>query len=121
MESTTSGPSRWVSQPTTMARGGPASVMSAHTRTHTHTRGRVVGDSDTETSDLSVSGHPCHLVAPDIWKGNILWLMIFGRIIMAHNYGSIMAHDIWKDNIKSMLNGCHDCWTYKAIKFAFNE
>ena len=30
-----------------------------------------------------------------------------------------MAHDIWKDNIKLMLNGCHDCWTYKAIKFAF--
>ena len=29
-----------------------------------------------------------------------------------------MAHDICKDNIKLMLNGCHDCWTYKAIKFA---
>ena len=29
-----------------------------------------------------------------------------------------MAHDIWKDNIKLMLNGCHDCWSYKAIKFA---
>ena len=29
----------------------------------------------------------------------------------------IMAHDIW--NIKLMLNGCHDCWTYIAIKFAF--
>ena len=22
-----------------------------------------------------------------------------------------MAHDIWKDNIKLMLNGCHDCWS----------
>ena len=31
-----------------------------------------------------------------------------------------MAHDIWKDNIKLMLNGCHDCWSYKAIKFAFD-
>ena len=30
-----------------------------------------------------------------------------------------MAHDIWKDNIKLMLNGCHDCWSYKAIKYAF--
>ena len=30
-----------------------------------------------------------------------------------------MAHDIWKDHIKLMLNGCHDCWSYKAIKFAF--
>ena len=25
----------------------------------------------------------------------------------------------WRDNIKLMLDGCHDCWTYKAIKFAF--
>ena len=31
-----------------------------------------------------------------------------------------MAHDIWKNNIKLMLNGCHDCWSYKAIKFAFD-
>ena len=31
-----------------------------------------------------------------------------------------MAHDIWKDNIKLMLNGCHDCWSYKAIEFAFD-
>ena len=23
-----------------------------------------------------------------------------------------MAHDIWKENIKLMLNGCHDCWPY---------
>ena len=30
-----------------------------------------------------------------------------------------MAHEIWKDNINLMLNGCHDCWTYKVIKFAF--
>ena len=28
-----------------------------------------------------------------------------------------MAHDIWKG--KLMLNGCHDCWSYKAIKYAF--
>ena len=28
-----------------------------------------------------------------------------------------MAHDIWKDNIK--LLGCHDCWSCKAIKYAF--
>ena len=31
-----------------------------------------------------------------------------------------MAHDIWQDNIKLMLNGCHYCWSYKAIKFAFD-
>ena len=31
----------------------------------------------------------------------------------------IMAHDIWKDNIMLMLNGCYDCWNYRAIKFAF--
>ena len=31
----------------------------------------------------------------------------------------IVAHDIWKDNKKLMLNGCHDCWSYKAIEFAF--
>ena len=31
-----------------------------------------------------------------------------------------MAHDIWKDNIKLMLNGCHNCWSYKAITFAFD-
>ena len=31
-----------------------------------------------------------------------------------------MAHDIWKDNIKLMLYGCHNCWSYKAIKFAFD-
>ena len=30
-----------------------------------------------------------------------------------------MARDIWKDNIKLMLNGCHDCWSYKAIQYAF--
>ena len=30
-----------------------------------------------------------------------------------------MAHNIWKDNIKLMLNSCHDCWSYKAIKYAF--
>ena len=29
-----------------------------------------------------------------------------------------MAHDIRKDN-KLMLNGCHHCCSYKAIKFAF--
>ena len=27
-----------------------------------------------------------------------------------------MAHDIWK--VKLMV-GCHDCWSYNAIKFAF--
>ena len=30
-----------------------------------------------------------------------------------------MVHDIWLDNIKLMLNGCHDGWSYKVIKFAF--
>ena len=25
----------------------------------------------------------------------------------------------WKDDIKLMLNGCHNCWSYKVIKFAF--
>ena len=30
-----------------------------------------------------------------------------------------MAHDVWKDNIKLMFNGCHDCRSYKAIKFTF--
>ena len=29
-----------------------------------------------------------------------------------------MAHE-WRDNIKLMLNDCHNCWSYKAIKFAF--
>ena len=25
----------------------------------------------------------------------------------------IMAHDIWKENIKLMLYGCHNCWSYE--------
>ena len=30
-----------------------------------------------------------------------------------------MAPAIRKDNIRLMLNGCHICWSYEVIQFAF--
>ena len=31
----------------------------------------------------------------------------------------VLVFGIWKDSTKLMLDGCHDCWSYKVIKFAF--